>query len=490
MPRYLFLDDLHISEMSGLTRRAHKAERHPANPLLVREHPWEAVRVQIGGHNIIYDPEARKFRMYYLTMAGGEHYPWVKVNGRDLAGHFTPPCYAESDDGIYWTKPLLGQCTFNDIRDTNILDFNRGMSFTGGALYDPHDPDPARRYKLFYWDQENWLMPPGKVEFVNWGWNCMVKVRDDSGRVIHEQPYNDYGMEVAVSADGLHWTRPLPDYAWPCYSDCGNSALYDPALGRYVAFGRFGLTRLADGGQFALGRNVARVTSEDFLHWSEPEMVLCVDARDPDTLQINDMAVELYEGIYIGLMELFVLIGTDRSRPIQLATSRDGRHWTRVADRFDFFGRGEPGQWDDANVHRPSAIIPHGDRVLMYYTSGSGQASFSGIGLATWRRDGFVSLHAGPDGGELLTSPVMPLGRTLHLNVDAGQGEVQVQVCSFQGGPGTEEEQRWGWSEPIRVDSTDVAVHWQAGDLTPFMGWPRTLRIRLRNADLYSFWWE
>jgi hypothetical protein len=189
-------------------------------------------------------------------------------------------------------------------------------------------------------------------------------------------------------------------YAWPCYSDCGNSVVYDPALGRYVAFGRFGLTRLADGGQFALGRNVARVTSEDFLHWSEPEMVLCVDARDPDTLQINDMAVELYEGVYIGLMELFVLTGTDRSRPIQLAASRDGLHWTRVADRFDFFDRGDPGQWDDAPVHRPSALMLHDDRVLMYYTSGSGQSHFSGIGLATWRRDGFVSLHAGPDGGD------------------------------------------------------------------------------------------
>jgi len=491
MPRYLFLDDIHIGEISGLTRRAHKAERHPANPVLVRDKPWEAGRVQVDGRSVIYDPDIRKFRMYYLAMSSGQHHPWMQVNGRDLAGHATLPAYAESDDGIHWTKPVLGQLTFNDVRDTNLLDITRGMSFTAGILHDLHDPDPARRYKLMYWDQATWLMPPGKLEFVNWGWNCIVQVKDENGSVIHEQPYNDWGVEVAFSADGIHWRRPLDDYAWRCYSDAGHSALYDPALGRYVAFSRFGLTRLADGGMFALGRNVARVTSEDFLHWSEPEMALCVDHRDPDSLQINTMPVDLYEGLYIGLMELDVRPHPNPQRPMQLATSRDGRHWIRVAERFDFLDQGPDGAWDAGGTIRPgSALIPVGDRVYMYYSSGPHTWGFHGIGLATWRRDGFVSLHAGPDGGELLTAPVMPFGRTLHLNIDAGDGEAQVQVCSFQGGPGTEEERRWGWSDPIRVDSTDVAVHWSAGDLTPFMGWPRTLRIRLRNADLYSFWWE
>jgi len=489
MSRFLFLDDCHIGEMRGVVRRAHKAQRHPASPVLVRDRPWEAVRVQVDSRSVIYDPELRKFRMYYLAMSSEKHYPYMRLNGRDVAGHATPPAYAESQDGIHWVKPILGQRSFNNVRDTNLFDFNRGMSFGGGVLHDPHDPDPARRYKMLYWDQGNWLLPPGKIEFVNWGWGCIVQVKDEAGRVIQERPYNDYGTEVAFSPDGIHWTRPLKDYAWPCYSDGGHSALYDQGLGRYVAFGRFGLTRLADGGQFALGRNVARVTSEDFLHWSEPEMVLCVDHRDPDSLQINSMPVDLYEGMYVGLMELFVLSGADRARPMQLACSRDGRHWTRVADRFEFLDRGAAGDWDVGGAIRPStALIPYGDRVMVYYTSGAG-GQFSGIGLATWRRDGFVSLHAGPEGGELLTRPLMPTGQELHLNVDAAAGEVTVQVCSFQGGPGTPEEQRWGWSEPIRVDATDAVVRWAAGDLARFMGWPRTLRFRLRNAELYAFWW-
>jgi hypothetical protein len=490
MVRSLFLDDFHVGAMPGLVRHGHAAERHPSNPVLAREHPWEGERVQIHGRSVIDDPDRRKFRMYYLAMPGRTHHPWIRVNGQDRAGHATLPAYAESDDGVRWHKPALGQCTFNDHRDTNLLDITRGMSFEGGVLHDPHDPDPARRYKLLYWDQKNWLLPSGSLHYENWGWDAIVHVKDDAGRVIHSEPYNDWGIELAFSPDGLRWTR-HHDYAWRCYSDTGHSPLWDPALGRYVAFGRFGLTRRADGSSFAIGRNVARVTSEDFLRWSEPELVLCVDDRDPPGLQINTMPTGLYEGVYVGLMELFVRGDKCYACPMQLAASRDGRHWTRVADRFDFLPLCEEGAWDAGGGVRPgSGPIPFGDQVYMYYTSGTRIAGYSGIGLATWRRDGFVSLHAGPDGGELLTRPFHMTGRELHLNIDASGGEAQVQVCDMQGRPGTLEEQRWGWSEPIRVDATDATVKWSAGDLATFAGWPRTLRIRLRNADLYSFWME
>ena len=63
MDRFLFLDDVHIAKLDGLTRRAHKAEKHPDNPVMRRDHPWEATRVQIYGRDVIYDPRLQKFRM-------------------------------------------------------------------------------------------------------------------------------------------------------------------------------------------------------------------------------------------------------------------------------------------------------------------------------------------------------------------------------------------------------------------------------------------
>ena len=122
----------------------------------------------------------------------------------------------------------------------------------------------------------------------------------------------------------------------------------------------------------------------------------------------------------------------------------------------------------------------------MYYSNTSGRDVFGGIGMATWRRDGFVSLHAGQDGGELLTRAFVPTGRELHLNIDASDGEATVQVCDFQGKPLT------GWkinhpSDPIRGNQVDTTVRWTSSDFDQRVGKATTLRIRLRNADLYSF---
>ncbi len=128
-----------------------------------------------------------------------------------------------------------------------------------------------------------------------------------------------------------------------------------------------------------------------------------------------------------------------------------------------------------------------GDEVRMYYTNTSGKDSLGGVGMATWRRDGFVSLRAGPAEGELLTRAFIPTGSELHLNIDASEGEASVRVCDFQGRP------LKGWSidqpsEPIRGDRVDATVRWNKSDLGQRVGKATTLRIKLRSADLYSFW--
>ena len=45
--RWLFLDDEHIREMHNLIRRFHQTTKHPANPVIVPDKPWE----RAIGHN-------------------------------------------------------------------------------------------------------------------------------------------------------------------------------------------------------------------------------------------------------------------------------------------------------------------------------------------------------------------------------------------------------------------------------------------------------
>jgi hypothetical protein len=186
----------------------------------------------------------------------------------------------------------------------------------------------------------------------------------------------------------------------------------------------------------------------------------------------------------------------DSNLPLQLATSRDGRHWTRVAKRATFLEPAAEGAWDDyygsGYVRPATGLFVVGDQVRFYYSGSSAQEPLYGMGMASWRRDRFVSLSAGPQGGELLTRSFIIDGPELHLNIDASAGEATVQLCNLQGKPTLS----WYWedreenfpSEPIRGDHLDVVVRWEDGDLAKWIGKPVTLRIRLKNADLYSFW--
>jgi hypothetical protein len=508
--RFLFLDREYIDRMDGLEIRGHRAKRFSGNPLFTRKYPWEKTRLQLYGRCIVHNPERQLYQMYYLAQPHGTHFPNVRVGGATKVGFVTLPAYAESSDGIHWERPLRRDVPFEDIAETNLLDINFGQSFEPSVIWDRHDPDPGRRYKAFIWDQRFRLPLPGKLDYRRAAPSLAFPrgllldqlIRDEAGNIVYEQPYNDFGIMVAFSADGIHWAK-HPEWVFRCYSDTGQSVVYDSNLGKYVGYGRF--NQMKDSPAFYIGRNVARVESTDFIHWSEPELVLAGDDQDPDSLQINSMPVDLYEGLYIGIMELDVRPHPNPHRQIQLAVSRDGRRWTRVADRSPAIEEPPSGAWDEGDgavydraggkdgsephgfVRPASGLFINGDQVRMYYSNTSGRDVFGGVGMATWRRDGFVSLHAGDDGGELLTRAFVPSGPELHLNIDASQGESTIRACDFQGRPLT------GWeidqpSVPIRGDQIDAVVRWTDSDFDQRVGKATTLRIRMRNADLYSFW--
>tara|TARA_A100001037_G_C15138293_1_gene632279 strand:- start:982 stop:2505 length:1524 start_codon:yes stop_codon:yes gene_type:complete len=505
MHRCLFLDDAHIAHMCGLTRRAHPAKRHPANPLLTKAHPWEHMRFQLYGRCVVYNPQRKRYQLFYIAQPAADHYPNLTVGGSTKVGYATLPAYAESDDGVHWHRPLRSDVAYQDQLLTNLLDLHDGQSFEAGILYDPHDPDGQRRYKALVWDQHFVRPIPGKTEYIRGAAKRIAQLIDDDGNVVFSQPYDDFGLRAAFSADGIHW-RKHPGWVLPCYSDTGQSPLYDPRLGKYVAFGRFNWTSFTRGdttydgthldSAYLVGRSVSRIESDDFLNWSEPELVLAADCEDPASLQINSMPVDLYEGLYIGLLEVDQRPLRDAGLPLQLASSRDGRHWTRVAARATMLEPAQQDAWDDnegSHTVRPATgLFVADDEVRFYYCGSSRQEPFAGMGMANWRRDGFVSLRAAGAEGELLTRAFVVDGPELHLNIDAAEGEATVQLCDVQGQPVLtrhwDEPQATIPSEPIHGDHMDVVVRWPAGGIENWIGKPLSLRIRLRNADLYSLW--
>jgi hypothetical protein len=121
-----------------------KATKYPENPVLPHGAPGtpDAHRAQFYG-TVVHVGD--KYRMWYAADSAAS----------EVDAHATTfrPAYAESADGIHWTKPELGLVDFNGNKSNNLLEFSPKPNFAlseplfVAVLYEPSDPDSSRRYK-------------------------------------------------------------------------------------------------------------------------------------------------------------------------------------------------------------------------------------------------------------------------------------------------------------------------------------------------------
>lgn len=453
--RHLFLDDEEVAQSENLHFTMHSPEKKGA--VIRPENPWEQYLETRSAPE--WDEREQRWQL------------WMFTSG-EKGAHML---YVESKDGLQWTRPALGQLNWGTTK-TNILlieDKTWPTSAVMNVVLDPHETNPERRYK--------------GLSFT-------------------------HGRDLVVSPDGIRWQK----LAAPRLASRDESSLfYEPKTRKFIA------TLKQEGGPF--GRAVTLATSQNFEEWTKPELIFHAD--DQDRLQalavvearladrqlqapthheagfarvdVYSMPVFGYEGLYIGLPALFYQTAAtpdDGFHHVQLACSRDLRNWKRLGDRQPFIGPSPPGEqvYDTMQILSPSRPILRDNELWFYYTglryryAPSGVQGEGAVCLATLRRDGFVSLDAGEAAGTLLTRPLKLPAGDLHLNVDAGEGQVSVQICDADGRalPGHE------FSPPVSGDRLDVVVPWPKGQLAALAGQPVTLRMKLQRAKLYSYWFE
>ena len=308
--RQLFLDDAGIESLDGLKRVVNPPKRHLGNPVLKGEHPWEKASASVYG-TMLYDQTKKEFRLWYLCSPAPHESgrKWVEVGGYRRANP-TLLAYAVSSDAIHWTKPELNQLTFEGSNKNNLIDIGIDNPEGVSVLFDPQDADPQRRYKAFFWDRR--LQPSDDPAGVD---EQAAKIPVDPPGMTDTQRAG--GMWVAFSPDGLRWKTIGP--VLPQGSDTTHTLLFDPVRKKYVGFGRMGF-----------GRTVARTESDDAVNWTPPRLVLSCDGDDGPAGQIYGMPTDLYEGLYVGMFWMY-REGTDAKIDTQLAVSRDGKRWQRVA---------------------------------------------------------------------------------------------------------------------------------------------------------------
>ena len=193
----------------GVALRVHKPRVDP-EPVIRPEHSWETVGIS----------------PYATFLAdGGRFRCWYECEGGGVSGIG----YAESSDGVHWTKIPLGQQEIGGV-DSNLLDL---WGHGHGIFIDPTAPS-TERYK-----------------FIRCYWGDSVR-----------------SIVGATSPDGLRWDR-IPDEEPVLIdnnADTQNIGLYDDDLGKYVIY-----TRQRDGAMQRRGIN--RAVSADFRHFPPSEPV-------------------------------------------------------------------------------------------------------------------------------------------------------------------------------------------------------------------------
>jgi hypothetical protein len=455
--RQLFVDDFLIEETS-LERTFHRAEYHPASPVLKPTKAWEkydeyAQRTKtrsnpaamVFSDGVFYDPDAKLFKMWYM------------------GGYSQNTCYATSHDGLTWDKPSL-----DVVAGTNIV--TRGLRDSSTVWLDLAEPDRTKRYKM---------------AFYNGG---------------------HHALDVYLSADGIHWRA--AGESGP--SGDRSTFFYNPFRGVWV----FSLRDEEGGGQRRYRRYWEAPDFVSGARWRAGQPVRWVtsdaaDARRPEfdvPAEVYNLDCAAYESIVLGLFTIFRGERSEREKPndVCVGYSRDGFHWARP-DRRPFIPVSEQvGDWNWANVQSAGGCcLVVGDRLHFYVSGrqgvpGTNSPGVCSTGLATLRRDGFVSMdhppaervqraQPSPPPGTLITRPIRFSGRHLFVNADCPGGELRVDVLDRGGrviAPYAAAQ-----CEPVREDTTRARVTWAgAADLAAVAGEPVRFRFHLTRGRLYAFW--
>ncbi len=465
--RELFVDKTLIEQMDG---QAELKLHHPTPREIAIEfdQPWEGNAS--GYPTVIQDGDL--YRMYYRGHAYIIDDPPLKQAQSETV------CYAESSDGIHWTKPNLGLFDWPGSPENNII-WRGGPETHNFAPFIDTNPDcpPEQRYKAI------------------------------GGTVTSK------GLLTFQSADGIHW-KPLSD--GPVVTkgafDSHNTAFWDPEYNRYSMYVRY-----FSEAQFKGLRLIGMSHSSDFENWSEP-VGLEYPGSPPQQMYTNQIGpyyraphvlfgfptryvarpltdyVQTLEPVQLRktLTAAYERVGTDLTDGLFMS-SRDGLSFHRWDEAFLRPGPEAEGRWIYGDNYQSYGLFETKadqpgmpNEISLHFDEGAWRDSRL-VRRYTVRLDGFVSLHAPYAGGEVTTKVLTFRGKHLSLNyATSAAGSLRIEIQDADGQP--IEGFSLDDSAELFGDSIEQHAQWSSGsDVSRLAGQPVRLRFALKDGDLYSY---
>jgi hypothetical protein len=167
-------------------------------------------------------------------------------------------------------------------------------------------------------------------------------------------------------------------------------------------------------------------------------------------------------------------------------TSRDGLRFDRTFMEAFIRPGPDPDNWNERNIGTAFGVVPTSETEISLYWVEHYRHDTCRLRRGTLRKDGFVSVRAGYDRGEMLTRPLIFSGTELVINYStSAPGGVRFELQTEAGEP--IEGFTMADCPVIFGDEIERVVSWDAGsDVSALAGQPIRLRVRLKDADLYS----
>lgn len=450
--RELFADRHMLEHLENISLTLH----HPRNEgeVLAFDKPWEGAFCAYG--TVIKDGAI--FRMYYRG---------VPVAGKDGNSNEVT-CYAESTDGINWSKPDLGLYEIGGSRANNVILANAApVTHNFSPFLDTNPNAPAgERYKA-------------------------VGGTDHTGLIAYASP------------DGIRWKKMQEEAVFKKgVFDSQNVAFWSESEQRYVCYFR----TWSDGGYKGF-RSVSRTTSKDFRNWTDPVPMSFGDTPLEHLYTQQTAAYFRAPHIYVAIGARFMpnrqVVSDEQAATLKvnpkyyrdcsdavLMTSRGGSAYDRTF--MESYIRPGIGlrNWVSRSNYPVLNIVQTSSEEMSVYVNEDYAQPTAHIKRYSMRLDGFSSLKADYKGGYAVTKPFTFSGKALEINyATSAAGSIRVEIQDQAGNP-LEGYTVDNCQEMIGNEIRRVVTWNGKSDVSPLAGKVVRLRIFMKDSDLYSFRFE
>ncbi len=237
-----------------------------------------------------------------------------------------------------------------------------------------------------------------------------------------------------------------------------------------------------------LHRLIQRRFSEDGVEWSDAELIIWPDCRDPWDLQFYFLGVQWHEDWMIGTLGYYRVEDGQQSMDTDLCFSRDGYRWHRpVRGGWIPRDRDDPEAMDSRGIYAGGPWIDLGDRWLTIYQGtrnphNSGEYVDTTMG-ATFPKNRFIGISAGRTPGGFMTEPFFPSADEIRLDASI-HGWLRAELCDAFGRklPGFHLMD----SVPITGDSESHVLRWKSACATDHLYECVRLRFELVDGEVYG----